>query len=84
MIKKGLVFALFLVMVFSLTAFAGEGSDTIGNCRLQPELRYNYFGNHIVSDDINLFGLMNGSNSDWWVTGTPGLSPGDVRRRRLR
>ncbi len=30
-------------MAFSVFAFAGEGSDTIGACRLMPELRYAYY-----------------------------------------
>jgi hypothetical protein len=69
MIKKSFVFALFLVMVFSVSAFAGEGSDTIGNCRLQPELRYTYVQNHLRSESFFLRGVMNGEKSDWWNTG---------------
>jgi len=42
MIKKTLFFALCLVMAFSLSAFAGEGSDTVGGGKLLPQLRYGY------------------------------------------
>jgi len=42
MIKKTLFFALCMVMVFSLSAFAGEGSDTVGGGKLLPQLRYDY------------------------------------------
>jgi hypothetical protein len=42
MIKKlSLVFV--ILLVFSVCAFAGEGSDTIGACKLLPELRYSYY-----------------------------------------
>jgi len=42
MFKKSLFFALCLVMAFSLSAFAGEGSDTVGGGKLLPQLRYGY------------------------------------------
>jgi hypothetical protein len=42
MFKKTLIFTVSLLMVFSVCAFAGEGSDTIGACKLQPQLRYGY------------------------------------------
>jgi hypothetical protein len=41
--KKSLLFVLPILLVFSLSAFAGEGSDTIGACKLAPEIRYSYF-----------------------------------------
>jgi hypothetical protein len=42
MAKKVFLISLF-VLVLSVSAFAGEGSDTIGACRLMPELRYGYY-----------------------------------------
>jgi hypothetical protein len=42
MIKKLFLISL-LVLAFSVSAFAGEGSDTIGACKLLPELRYAYY-----------------------------------------
>ena len=42
MMKKLLLISL-LLLIFSVPAFAGEGSDTIGACRLLPELRYSYY-----------------------------------------
>jgi hypothetical protein len=42
MAKKLFLISL-VVLAFSVTAFAGEGSDTIGACRLLPELRYAYY-----------------------------------------
>ncbi len=42
MTKKLFLISL-LVLAFSVPAFAGEGSDTIGACRLLPELRYAYY-----------------------------------------
>jgi hypothetical protein len=42
MMKKTLFLALCLVMAFSVSAFAGEGSDTIGGGKLLPQLRYGY------------------------------------------
>jgi len=40
--KKLFLISLF-VIILSVSAFAGEGSDTIGACRLLPELRYMYY-----------------------------------------
>jgi hypothetical protein len=42
MLKRTLFITLCLVMVFSLSAFAGEGSDTVGGGKLLPQLRYGY------------------------------------------
>jgi hypothetical protein len=42
MLKRTLFITLLLVMVFSLSAFAGEGSDTVGGGKLLPQLRYAY------------------------------------------
>ena len=42
MTKKSLFFILSLMLVFSLSAFAGEGSDTVGGGKLLPQLRYDY------------------------------------------
>ncbi len=42
MMRKAFFVSL-IVLVFSLPALAGEGSDTIGACRLMPELRYSYY-----------------------------------------
>jgi hypothetical protein len=42
MMKKLFLISLF-VIILSVSAFAGEGSDTIGACRLLPELRYSYY-----------------------------------------
>jgi hypothetical protein len=41
MCKKIILTAL-LVMALSMCAFAGEGSDTVGRCKLLPQLRYGY------------------------------------------
>jgi hypothetical protein len=40
---KKIMLAVFLVVALSTVAFAGEGSDTLGACKLMPELRYSYF-----------------------------------------
>ncbi len=42
MIRKSLLVTLALMLVFSLSAFAGEGSDTVGGGKLLPQLRYGY------------------------------------------
>jgi len=39
---KRITLAVILVTAVSVCAFAGEGSDTIGACRLMPELRYSF------------------------------------------
>lgn len=52
MTKKSLFFTLSLLLVFSAWAFAGEGSDTIGACRLQPELRYGYSVTEWETDSV--------------------------------
>ncbi|MBN2223383.1 MAG: hypothetical protein JW765_01775 [Deltaproteobacteria bacterium] len=42
MVKRSLLLALSLVLVFTLSTFAGEGSDTVGGGKLLPQLRYGY------------------------------------------
>jgi hypothetical protein len=42
MFKKSLFLALSLLLVVSFSAFAGEGSDTVGGGKLLPQLRYGY------------------------------------------
>ncbi|MCI0480944.1 MAG: hypothetical protein L0213_05085 [Candidatus Dadabacteria bacterium] len=42
MFKKTLFLTLSLLLIFSLSAFAGEGSDTVGGGKLLPQLRYGY------------------------------------------
>jgi hypothetical protein len=42
MFKRSLFLALSLMLVLSLSAFAGEGSDTVGGGKLLPQLRYGY------------------------------------------
>jgi hypothetical protein len=42
MLRRSLLLALSLVLVFSLSSFAGEGSDTVGGGKLLPQLRYGY------------------------------------------
>jgi len=62
MIKKILFFTLSFMLVFSLAAFAGEGSDTVGGGKLLPQLRYGYS----VSDWDTVSDYMNGF-MDWDV-----------------
>ncbi len=56
MLKKSLFLALSLLLVFSFSAFAGEGSDTVGGGKLLPQLRYGYS----VSDWDTVSTEMNG------------------------
>jgi hypothetical protein len=42
MFKKSLFLALSLLLAVSFSAFAGEGSDTVGGGKLLPQLRYGY------------------------------------------
>jgi hypothetical protein len=42
MIKKSLLVTLSIMLLFSFSAFAGEGSDTVGGGKLLPQLRYGY------------------------------------------
>jgi hypothetical protein len=53
MIKKFafVSFISLIVLALSLPVFAGEGSDTIGACKLQPELRYSYYETPMVTDN---------------------------------
>ncbi len=62
MFKKSLFLALSLLLVFSFSAFAGEGSDTVGGGKLLPQLRYGYS----VSDWDTVSREMNGFY-DWDV-----------------
>jgi len=50
--KKSLFFALALAIALLLTAsaFAGEGSDTVGDGKLLPQLRYSYTQTKLVTD----------------------------------
>jgi hypothetical protein len=58
MIKRTLFLTLSLLLVFSVCAFAGEGSDTVGGGKLLPQLRYGYS----VSDWDRF-----DSPTTWWV-----------------
>jgi hypothetical protein len=40
---KKIFFVSLILLVVSASAFAGEGSDTIGACKLLPQLRYSYY-----------------------------------------
>jgi len=42
MVKKTILLTAVFLMVFSVWAFAGEGTDTVGAGKLVPELRYGY------------------------------------------
>src|SRR4030042_5725870 len=42
MLKKSLFLAISLLLLVSFSAFAGEGSDTVGGGKLLPQLRYGY------------------------------------------
>jgi hypothetical protein len=55
MFKRILFITLSLVMVFSLSAFAGEGSDTVGGGKLLPQLRYEYSANEWKTNDTGIF-----------------------------
>jgi hypothetical protein len=62
MLKKSLFLALSLLLVVSFSAFAGEGSDTVGGGKLLPQLRYGYS----VSDWDTVEFLMSDAR-DWDV-----------------
>jgi hypothetical protein len=62
MLKKSLFFALLLLLVVAFSAFAGEGSDTVGGGKLLPQLRYGYS----VSDWDTVDDSM-GGYKDWDV-----------------
>jgi hypothetical protein len=47
----------------SAYAFAGEGSDTIGACRLMPELRYSYYKTPVV---VNTHPALGDFDDDDW------------------
>jgi hypothetical protein len=53
--KKSFLFVLPILLIFSMSALAGEGSDTIGACKLMPELRYSYYEVPMVTEQGNLF-----------------------------
>ncbi len=53
MFKKIILGAL-LIAAFSTVAFAGEGSDTLGACKLMPELRYSYYDTPVYSHDVHI------------------------------
>jgi hypothetical protein len=55
MLKRALFITLLLVMVFSLSAFAGEGSDTVGGGKLLPQLRYAYSATEWNTTDAGVF-----------------------------
>ena len=40
--RKTIITAVLMMMVLSISAFAGEGSDTVGGGKLLPQLRYGY------------------------------------------
>ncbi len=64
---KRLVLAAFLVAAFSVCALAGEGSDTLGACKLMPELRYSYFETPMVNHDIGIGTNGTSEYFDWWA-----------------
>ncbi len=41
--RKMILFVCIALLALSAFAYAGEGSDTIGACKLMPELRYSYY-----------------------------------------
>jgi hypothetical protein len=55
MLKKSLLISIvsLTLLIFTLPVFAGEGSDTIGACKLMPELRYSYYETPMVTNDWN-------------------------------
>ncbi len=63
MFKKSLFLAFSLLLVFSFSAFAGEGSDTVGGGKLLPQLRYGYS----VSDWDTVDDSMSDGFFDWDV-----------------
>jgi hypothetical protein len=58
MLKKSLFLALSLLLAVSFSAFAGEGSDTVGGGKLLPQLRYGYSATDWDTVEIT-------SNGDW-------------------
>ena len=40
--RKTIIMAVLMMMLLSISAFAGEGSDTVGGGKLLPQLRYGY------------------------------------------
>jgi outer membrane protein W len=54
--NKVLLFSLAFLLAFLLSAFAGEGSDTVGDENLLPQLRYSYSENDYRSKWANPVG----------------------------
>jgi hypothetical protein len=75
MIKKTLFFTLAFVLMFSLFAFAGEGSDTIGACKLLPQLRYSYSVSdwRKFSQDGNTFRNWDTRTNDYYLQANWGI-----------
>ena len=46
MLKKTFIITIGLLLAIPVFALAGEGSDTIGECQLLPQLRYSYTDNN--------------------------------------
>jgi hypothetical protein len=58
---------LFVITALAATALAGEGSDTVGACRLMPELRYSYYETPYFTDNLFLWaGWGSRNNYDSW------------------
>jgi len=55
MFRKLLLLTLSLLLVFSLSAFAGEGSDTVGGGKLLPQIRYDFTSNDWRTNDTGVF-----------------------------
>jgi hypothetical protein len=66
MLKKSLLISSIslIALAFSLPVFAGEGSDTIGACKLQPELRYSYYEIPMYVEGNNNYVNFNGDPVD--------------------
>ncbi len=62
---KRIALATLFVVAFSVCAFAGEGSDTIGACKLMPELRYSYYEIPMVTDDWSFTAQEEPFDVDW-------------------
>jgi hypothetical protein len=63
MIKK-IFFISLILLVVSASAFAGEGSDTIGACKLLPQLRYSYYEADMSLHSDKAIAVY-GNNLDW-------------------
>jgi len=49
--SKLFVFSVILLFILPFYSFAGEGSDTIGACKILPQLRYAYTDNNFDSEN---------------------------------